>query len=271
MIPQEDIVAWRQIAPWTDDALVEQDLVLTRALVEIFGDRTLAEALALRGGTALHKLFLSPAHRYSEDIDLVQVEAGPIGNIIDRLRARLDAWLGEPARDRAEGTVTLLYRFESEILPTRRLRLKVEINTREHFAVFGHIMRPLAVRSRWFEAHARIRTYPLDELLATKLRALYQRRRGRDLFDLWDALTRGTVNPRRVVQAFQTYLERGGAHVSRAQFERNFARKAHDRVFLREVRTLLAPDVGYDAEEAVQLIRREFIERLPGEAWRRLS
>lgn len=58
MIPQADIVAWRQIAPWADDALVEQDLVLSRALINIFDDRTLATALALRGGTALHKVML---------------------------------------------------------------------------------------------------------------------------------------------------------------------------------------------------------------------
>ena len=71
MIPQADIVAWRQAAPWADDAMVEQDLALSRALVEIFSDETLAEGLAMRGGTALHKLMLLPASRYSEDIDLV--------------------------------------------------------------------------------------------------------------------------------------------------------------------------------------------------------
>jgi hypothetical protein len=155
VIPQADIVAWRQTAPWADDALVEQDLVLTRALVEIFADRKLAGALAFRGGTALHKVVLAPPRRYSEDIDLVRVDAGPIGDVIDRLRLRLDPWLGEPRRERAESTVTLLYRFESEIPPVRRLRLKVEINTREHFTVFGHIRPLLAVRSRWFEGRAR--------------------------------------------------------------------------------------------------------------------
>lgn len=78
MIPQADIVAWRQFAPWADDAMVEQDLVLSRAVVEIFSDANLGGGLALRGGTALHKLVLSPPSRYSEDIDLVQVQPGPI-------------------------------------------------------------------------------------------------------------------------------------------------------------------------------------------------
>jgi hypothetical protein len=86
----------------------------------------------------------------------VQVQPGAIGKIIDGLRARLDPWLDEPKRERAEASVTLLYRFESEIPPTSGLRLKVEINTREHFSVFGHAMLPLAVESRWFAGRARI-------------------------------------------------------------------------------------------------------------------
>lgn len=50
MIPQADITAWRQAAPWGDDGMVEQDLVLSRALVELFAEPALAQALALRGG-----------------------------------------------------------------------------------------------------------------------------------------------------------------------------------------------------------------------------
>ena len=268
MIPEADIIAWRREAPWADDATVEQDLVLSRALVEIFSDATLAESLAFRGGTALQKLMLRPPRRYSEDLDLVQVEPGPIGGLLDRIRAHLDPWLGEPTRDRAEVTVTLLYRFESEIPPTRRLRLKVEINTREHFTIYGHIVRPLEIGSRWFSGHAEIRTYSLDELLSTKLRALYQRRRGRDLFDLWDGKTRGEVDAEKVVTAFGTYLERESLRVTRAEFERNFAGKVRDRAFLGEVAPMLAPGVDYDPLTAADLVRREFLERLPGEGWR---
>ncbi len=72
MIPLAYIREWRQRVPWTQDAQVEQDLIISRALVEIFSHPDLAENLAFRGGTALFKLYLSRA-RYSEDIDLVQV------------------------------------------------------------------------------------------------------------------------------------------------------------------------------------------------------
>ncbi len=79
MIPRDYITEWRAEAPWIQDFQVEQDLVISRALVEIFSRPVLHEALAFRGGTALYKLHLKPPARYSEDIDLVQTKAEPAG------------------------------------------------------------------------------------------------------------------------------------------------------------------------------------------------
>lgn len=86
MIPELAITQWRNVVPWIDVKQVEQDLIICRALVAIFSDVFLGERLAFRGGTALHKLFLSPQPRYSEDIDLVQIKSEPIKPTIDRLR-----------------------------------------------------------------------------------------------------------------------------------------------------------------------------------------
>ena len=136
------------------DFQLEQDLVISRALVEIYSKRELSAALAFRGGTALHKLHIHPPVRYSEDIDLVQVQAGAIGPTLTSLRGVLDSWLGEPQWKQNEGRVTLNYRFDSEDAPPLRLRLKVEINSREHFTVFGLKTIPFAVDSRWFKGSA---------------------------------------------------------------------------------------------------------------------
>ena len=207
MIPQAHITAWRVTAPWADDAQVEQDLVLSRATVEIFTDSELSGSLALRGGTALNKLFIHPPSRYSEDIDLVQADPGAIGDVLNGIRRRLDPWLGRPKRSSSEASVTLVYRFESEVPPIRPLRLKIEINTREHFAVLDYYRHPLAVANPWFTGEASVMTYLLDELMGTKLRALYQRRKGRDLFDLWLCLSRGLLDPEQVVACFTAYMK----------------------------------------------------------------
>ena len=239
MIPQANITAWRANAPWIDDAQVEQDLVLARALVELFSEPTLTGRIALRGGTALQKLFFQPPFRYSEDIDLVQAEAGPIGAILDACRANLDPWLGKPTRSRAVGSVALVYRFDSEIPPVRPLRLKIEINTREHFTVLGFVHRHVAVDNPWWKGEARVTTFEIDELLGTKLRALYQRRKGRDLFDLWLSLNQGMLVPQRVLACFSEYMKREGYSVSRAQFEQNLHEKQFDPAFLEDLKPLL--------------------------------
>ncbi|MFY7978423.1 MAG: nucleotidyl transferase AbiEii/AbiGii toxin family protein, partial [Sediminibacterium sp.] len=112
MIPQAYITEWSNQVPWQTNEQVEQDLVICRALVEIFSDEFLAKSFAFRGGTALHKLYLSPQPRYSEDIDLVQITAEPFGIIADRLREKL-VFLGEPKIKQKENNFTLQYRFES--------------------------------------------------------------------------------------------------------------------------------------------------------------
>lgn len=262
MIPFDFITDWRTQVPWGPNTQVEQDLILSRALIEIFREPSACEGLLLRGGTALHKLFLKPAGRYSEDIDLVQVSPGPIGPALSAIRARLDPILGTPRREFAPHNVTLLYRMESEVPPVVRLRLKLEINTREHFAVFGAMSHQLSIKSPWFEGQAEIRTYTLDELLATKLRALYQRRKGRDLFDLWAGLGTNAVDPEKVVQAFRRYMEEEGSKVSRSEFLENLEAKVGTSRFEDDLRPLLAPGLRYDASKAAEAVRAELISRL---------
>ena len=84
MISKDYITEWRDQAPWATDAQVEQDLIISRAVVEIFKAEDLALRLAWRGGTALFMLHLRPGARYSEDIDLVQIASEPIGSDLPR-------------------------------------------------------------------------------------------------------------------------------------------------------------------------------------------
>jgi predicted nucleotidyltransferase component of viral defense system len=265
VIPADFIAEWRAHARWSTDEQVEQDLALSRALVEIFDDDVLAVSVSLRGGTALHKLHLAPARRYSEDIDLVQTRPGPIGATIDRIRAKLDHWLGVPRWERGEG-VRLVYRFESEIPPVVRLRLKIEANTREHFTVRGATRRPFAVDSRWWSGDASVTTFEIEELLGTKLRALFQRRKGRDLFDLCVALEAG-IDPAAVVEIFRAYMTRDGRHVTRALFEENLAGKTNHPAFTEDVERLLPPGVTFDVAAGAERIESELIALLPGDPW----
>ena len=264
MIARDFITEWREQAPWITDAQVEQDLVICRALVEIFGAPALSRRLAFRGGTALYKLYLRPAARYSEDIDLVQIAPEPIGETFDAVRATLDPWLGEPRRQLKEGRANLVHRFASEERPSRPLRLKIEINSREHFTEHGHVLHPFEVHSRWWSGRADVVTYSLEELLGTKLRALYQRKKGRDLFDLWYALQSGTADPARVLACFDRYMRESGRHVARDDFQENLAAKLADAVFQADIGPLLRPGVAWDHRRAAETVSKRLIAGLPG-------
>ncbi|MFH1833598.1 MAG: nucleotidyl transferase AbiEii/AbiGii toxin family protein [bacterium] len=134
------------------------------------------------------------------------------------------------------------------------MRLKIEINTREHFSVFGLEERELAVRSRWFTGSMKVRTHQLEELLGTKLRALYQRKKGRDLFDLFIASRRTQVDPARLVECFHRYLELDGKRVTRAEFEKNLHEKLSDSTFLSDIEPLIAPDVNWSSDDAFRYV-----------------
>ena len=156
MIPRRYIEEWRAFAPWPENGQVEQDLIIERALVEIFNNKFLNENLAFRGGTALHKLFLKPQARYSEDIDLVQIKTGPIKPILVQLRESL-LFLGTKRNITTSiHNNTIEYRFETEIQPIIRMRLKIEINCREHFTVLGLNQIPFKVKNGWFSGECMI-------------------------------------------------------------------------------------------------------------------
>lgn len=262
MIPSADILAWRTNHPWTTNAQVEQDLIISRAMVEIFSNVTLREQLAMRGGTAVHKLYLSPATRYSEDIDLVQTQISPIGGVMDCIHDVLDPWLGPPKWELNTNDIKFIYKVVSEIAPVATIKLKIEINTREHIAVAGVVQHPFEVASRWFSGSNAIQTFSLEELLGTKMRALFQRRKGRDLYDLWLGLTVGKANTASVAEIFQAYMRAEGHTVTRAEFSTNLASKITHAGFLSDLPPLLRPGMMYDPREAHRLLEEELLAKL---------
>lgn len=260
MIPQAYITAWRKKAPWQEDFQVEQDLVIERALMAIFTDKYLKEKLAFRGGTALHKLYLSPAARYSEDIDLVQITAEPFGPIMDKLRGVLSFLGDKPIRKQKQHNNTLIYRFDSEDgIP---LRLKVEINCREHHTIFGIQDVKHTMQSEWYSGEVLIPSYELAELLGTKMRALYQRRKGRDLFDLWFALSQTNIDPFRIIEAWKFYMKQEDNIVTQKEFLENLEKKILDLDFLGDMEGLLRSDLSYKTTEAYEFVKTELVDKI---------
>ncbi len=263
MIPQAYITEWNQQVPWQSPEQVEQDLVISRALVELFSDEWLKPKLAFRGGTALHKLYLQPQPRYSEDIDLVQLYPEPVKETIQKIQSAM-SFLGDSRVIPKRNGFQIIYRFDSEIPPVVNLRLKIETNTREHFTIEGVQAFPFAVNSSWFTGNCKVSTYTIEELLGTKLRALYQRRKGRDLFDLYTALNqKPDLNIEKLLEFYRLYMGKSTENLpSQKEFLLNMERKMQDDDFRGDTTALLSPTVVYHPEEAFELVKTKLIEEI---------
>lgn len=269
MIPTSYLQEWSAKAPWPDLRQVEQDLIICRALCDLFNARALAGKIAFRGGTAINKLLFKQPLRYSEDIDLVQTLPEPIGPTIDAIRDAL-AWLGKCNRHQAGHSMHLLFKFAPEVDQQAKLSLKIEINTREHKNLLGLKAYPFAVDSSWYKGKTDIASFESEELFGTKLRALLQRRRSRDLFDLHEALKQLAIDPDKLIACFEHYLAQEGNPISRATAEERMLKKlAHS--LTEDIEPLLPTGIRFNEDDAVAAFEKvwtELIVRIKGDAWK---
>ena len=238
----------------------------TRAKIYEFATDT--GKIAFRGGTAIHKLLFQQLLRYSEDIDLVHAQSETIGGTVDAIRAAL-SWLGKCSREQAGHSMHLVFRFTPEVDAQVTLRLKVEINTREHANLLGVLRYPFAVENDWYHGTAEIASFEPEELFGTKLRALLQRRRNRDLFDLHQGLEQLRLAPERVIDCFDHYTALEGKPITRAKAEQRMLEKL-TRSLTEDVAPMLPASVRWSDEDAIQAFERvwtELIARISGDAW----
>ncbi len=269
MIPTAVLQAWSTKAPWPDLRQVEQDLIICRALCDLFNAPALAGKIAFRGGTTIHKLLFRQPLRYSEDIDLIQAHPEPIGGAVDAIRAAL-SWLGKSSREEAGHSMHVVFKFTPEIDAQATLKLKVEINTREHASLLGVRRYPFAVENDWYDGTAEIASFEPEELFGTKLRALLQRRRNRDLFDLHQGLEQLPLAPEKVIACFDHYLALEGKPISRAMAKQRMPEKMTRRL-TEDVAPMLPASSRWSDADALQPFERiwtELIARISGDTWK---
>ena len=170
----------------------------------------------------------------------------------------------EPRKTQVKGHgAKALYRFTSEYEEIR-LRLKLEINCKEHFNVLDWVDFPFEVNSEWFSGKAQIRTYNINELLGTKLRALYQRSKGRDLFDLDYSRRKIELDTDQIIQCFNEYISfaTGNRPPSKKEFLPNMEEKEIDPGFTGDMEALLRPEIEYNQDAAFEWLKNELIERI---------
>jgi predicted nucleotidyltransferase component of viral defense system len=261
VIDRPALIAWRSKAPWPDRVQIEQDLLLSRLMIEISRDEVLGPELVMRGGTCLHKLHLPSPLRYSEDLDYVRSTHTGIKPYTQALtKIAEEIGLTVSSRQRS-GQMVHVY-LDSE--PTEgigRIRIKIEINVTETEPFLRRKNIRHTVQTSWWSGEADIPTFQVEEMLATKLRALYQRSKGRDLFDLWLGLTVLEADPEKIVAGLHHYM--GDATFTFPELRDNLAAKLESASFLRDIDTLLASTPSeYKPNAAADLLMRELGSRL---------
>jgi len=261
LIPAAALTQWATHAPWSNRADVEQDLILSRLMVEIAGDDLLGPELAMRGGTCLHKVHMREPLRYSDDLDYVRRAHSGFGRYADRLR-EIGQNMGLTVQQTEPAGQMFHVVFEAESTEgLRPIRIKVETNIKEITPCFDDRLLAYKVDSTWWSGSADIRTFELDELMGTKLRALHQRKKGRDLFDLWYVLANMGGDPDRILRAFHHYM--GEKAFGYHDFANSLLHeKLGDEQFRSDISDLVvALPPGYDIDATADLV----VERLgPG-------
>ncbi|MEQ1718680.1 MAG: nucleotidyl transferase AbiEii/AbiGii toxin family protein [Hyphomicrobium sp.] len=269
MIPNAYLQEWSAHAPWPDPRQIEQDLIICRALCDLFNAPKLVGTVAFRGGTAINKLLFAQPLRYSEDIDLVQIKAGPIGETIDAIRSALP-WLGNCKRSQAGHSTHPTFQFTPEADAAAKLKRKVEINTREHVPLYGIKTYPFAVENPWFTGKTEIHSYEPEELFGTKLRSLLQRRKNRDLFDLNEGLVQLGLDAPKIIACFEHYLAHEDQRITRANAEQRMLEKL-TRSLTEDIAPLLPPGIVFTDATALAAFERvwfKLITRLDGDPWK---
>jgi predicted nucleotidyltransferase component of viral defense system len=257
MLSVDDIASWGLTHPWATSAQVEQDLLLSRAICAIADDDYLGRELMFRGGTAFHKLHLPVPLRYSEDLDYVRSTAGGIGQMTGAL-LDLGRDLGFDVRTRIGVHPKVYWRTHAQ--DGTPLRIKIEVNTHERSPALAIEKRSFRLESPWWTGHAQVSTFQLPELMATKLRALYQRSKGRDLFDLWVALTQADADPHQIVAAFDPYRPPGYTAEAAAA---NLRAKLANPDFRHDIDQLTTrATTDYNPHEAAEVVATSLLSRI---------
>jgi predicted nucleotidyltransferase component of viral defense system len=255
-------VTTRLVRNWADEnripdlTLAELDYRLVCALQAIYADPFLRDHLCLKGGTALNKFYISNQGRLSVDLDFNAV--GPRDQVLeDRtwFSRQVMAVLGHQ-----DGGYDFTYRWRYDqvtvyarytpLTGIAQQRMKVEISFIERFAILGWVERPLLIPD---QVPALVRTYHLEELASTKLRALHDRRKGRDIYDLF-RIAESNLNQAAIRKMVLYYFYRAKKVFNYSTFVENVKRKIAERGFHDDVRGLIRQGSALDWSAACERV-----------------
>ncbi|MCL4519880.1 MAG: nucleotidyl transferase AbiEii/AbiGii toxin family protein [Thaumarchaeota archaeon] len=250
----------REVRIWSDEIGVsnqlfaEQDLHIVTILREISENDKFSRKLYLKGGTAINKLHLEDLSRLSVDIDL-----NHIGTKEEVLKERTDLtdalcavlkskYSADVSMKRSYEQTTMRVDYSSLSASTQRI--KIEISHVERFP----ILPPVKKRLKLPEGETRVTTYTLEELLSTKIRAFYDRFKGRDVYDIWAADRLVTLDKVALRKMFLYYFYRDRKEFSPKVFYSHLGDAVTKHAIEDDVSGYLRPNIDFQLEKATKSV-----------------
>jgi predicted nucleotidyltransferase component of viral defense system len=159
----------------------------------------------------------------------------------------------------------MVYPIPSIMEPGRTMEVVIEANVTERKPHRPVVEMPFSFPFRDEPVRTQVKAYDIHEMLGTKMRAMFQRKRGRDLFDLYWALTKSTipVDPAEVIESFQYYMRQEGTKAGRAEFTGILESHLKDPGFCSDVEPLLRNGITYDPQAAGSYVKSNLLNLLP--------
>ena len=171
-------------------AQAEHEYALLCALDGLTQTAPLNEAFCLKGGTALRQLYF-PDWRHSIDLDFTVLSSFPAAMLregLERWFAQIDALHGLRIRlrdfHRPNGSARVRAQFVGPLGHPNRLLLDITLDER---VLLLPERRPV-LTGLFAQPVPRVLAYALEEVLAEKVRAILERGKVRDYYDVWRLL-----------------------------------------------------------------------------------
>jgi predicted nucleotidyltransferase component of viral defense system len=169
---------------------LEKDYVLTEILKALSWVTSLSDVLVFKGGTALRKIYFAD-WRYSEDLDFTANHDMKE----EELRQSLDEWYSQVEQ-------TSQIRLTTKMLHKPNGYARIRAQFIGPLAYPGMIFMDLSfdeplcldperrtiLTEPFLSEGQKVLAYPLEELLAEKIRSLMERGKSRDYYDVWRLL-----------------------------------------------------------------------------------
>lgn len=204
MLTQPKVQRYASRSGLRDIMIAEKEIVLTYVL-QLFGEAGLLDKLAFKGGTCLRKMHLGNQGRFSTDLDFTAiVEHEPDDLILEMIIAFEDEFHGinfevddeyYKTQDGLSWGVNPTYRHEWNSDGNSEIKLQVSLR---ETPTLPPVPLDQCVQSYFSDLPfkpAAITSLALEEIIAEKIRACYQRDKARDIYDLGVFATRPLNQP----------------------------------------------------------------------------